>query len=46
MLNEIRDGKKLTKNKIVVGTLNDSCIEFLKEYSNQWGDRYPPIPAT
>ena len=30
MLNEIRDGKKLTKNKIVVGTLNDSCIEFLK----------------
>jgi len=29
MLNEVRDGKKLTKNKIVVGTLDDNVISFL-----------------
>ena len=31
MLNEVRTGKKLTKNKIVVGTLDNDIIEFLKD---------------
>jgi len=31
MLNEVRDSKKLTKNKIVVGMLDDDIIEFLKD---------------
>jgi len=33
MLNEVKSSKKLSKNKIVVGTLDDSVIAFLKDRS-------------